>query len=352
MKTTRLARRGCLAAAAIAVSVFCSVAHAADTLSVVTFGGAYENAAKKAWMEPFTAKTGVGFATESYDGGLAKLQAMEQAKNPTWDLIDMETNDAVTACDEGLLQKIDKKVLGNTSDFLPGSILDCSVAAMVWSTVYAYDTTKVSSAPSSINDFFDLKKYPGKRGLRKSPKVTMEWALVADGVAPKDVYKVLGTPAGVDRAFKKLDTIKSSIVWWEAGSQAPQLLADGAVVMTQAYNGRIDDAVHKDKKPFKTVWDAQVYDYEWWGIPAGAKHADIAQKFIISASTPQAYADLTKYIAYAPPRKDAIPLIDKARLGDLPTAPANFERALQIDGQFWADNADAITKRFQVWMTQ
>ncbi|CAB3749750.1 ABC transporter substrate-binding protein [Paraburkholderia humisilvae] len=345
-------RHGAVLAAATVLCALSCAAQAATTLSVVTFGGAYENAAKKAWFEPFTAKTGIDFSTESYDGGLAKLSAMEQAKNPTWDLIDLETNDAITACDEGLLQKFDRKLLGNTSDFLPGSISDCAVSAMVWSTVYAYDTTKLSTPPTTINDFFDLKKYPGKRGMRKSPKVAMEWALIADGVAPKDVYKVLGTPAGVDRAFKKLDTIKSSIVWWDAGAQAPQLLADGAVVMTQAYNGRIDDAMHKDHKPFKIVWDAQVYDYEWWGIPAGAKNAADAAKFIVSASTPQAYADLSKYIAYAPPRKDAIPLIDKSRLGDLPTAPANFKRPLQIDATFWADNADAINKRFQVWLTQ
>jgi putative spermidine/putrescine transport system substrate-binding protein len=347
-----LRRASGIAAAFATLSLLGAAAHAAETLSVVTFGGAYENAAKKAYFEPFTAKTGVQFSTESYDGGLAKLQAMEQAKNTTWDLIDLETNDAITACDEGLLKKFDRKSLGNTSDFLPGSISDCAVAAMVWSTVFAYDTSKTKDAPTTISDFFDLKKYPGKRGLRKSPKVAMEWALIADGVAPKDVYKVLGTPAGVDRAFKKLDTIKPNIVWWEAGSQAPQLLADGAVVMTQAYNGRIDDAVHKDKKPFKVVWDAQVYDYEWWGVPTGAKNADTAAKFIVSASQPQSYADLTKYIAYAPPRKDAIPLIDKARLADLPTAPANFKRPLQIDAQFWADNADAINKRFQAWLTQ
>lgn len=327
-------------------------AQAAETLNVVTFGGAYEAAAKKAYFEPFTHATGVNFSLESYDGGLAKLSAMEQAKNTTWDLMDLESNDAITACDEGLLKKFDKKSLGNTSDFIPGSISDCAVASMVWSTVYAYDASKLKTAPSTINDFFDLQKFPGKRGLRKSPKGSMEWALIADGVDPKDVYKVLGTPAGVDRAFKKLDTIKKDVVWWESGAQAPQLLADGAVVMTQAYNGRIDDASKKDNKPFKIVWDAQVYDYEWWGIPTGAKHADAAAKFIVSASQPKAYADLSKYIAYAPPRKDAIPLVDKQRLADLPTAPDNFKRAIQINPTFWADNADAINKRFQVWLTQ
>src|SRR5580698_8972559 len=257
-----------------AASLFSIAARAADTISVVTFGGAYEAAAKKAYFEPFTAATGIGFSTESYDGGLAKLSAMEQAKAPTWDLIDLESNDAITGCDEGLLRKIDRKSLGDTSAFIPGSIMDCAVAAMVWSTVYAYDTTKLKTPPTTINDFFDLKKFPGKRGLRKSPKVTLEWALLAEGVKPADVYKVLGTPAGVDRAFKKLDTIKPSIVWWEAGAQPPQLLSDGAVVMTQVYNGRIDDAVHKDHKPFVSVWDGQVYDFEWWGIPMGAKNGD------------------------------------------------------------------------------
>ena len=339
--------------AALAVLAFATVTvQAAETLSVVTFGGAYEAAAKKAYFEPFTQATGVNFSTESYDGGLAKLSAMEQAKNTTWDLIDLETNDAITACDEGLLMKFDRKTIGKTSDFIPGTISDCAVASMVWSTVYAYDASKLKTPPTTVNDFFDLQKFPGKRGLRKSPKVTMEWALIADGVDPKDVYKVLATPAGVDRAFKKLDTIKQNIVWWEAGAQAPQLLADGAVVMTQVYNGRIDDAAKKDNKPFKAVWDAQVYDFEWWGIPTGAKHADAAAKFIVSASQPKAYADLTKYIAYAPPRKDAIALVDKQRLADLPTAPNNFKRAVQINANFWADNADQINKRFQVWLTQ
>ena len=232
MRTQIKAQRAALAALSV-FAFFAAGAQAAETLSVVTFGGAYEAAAKKAYFEPFTQATGVGFSTESYDGGLAKLSAMEQAKNTTWDLIDLETNDAITACDEGLLQKFDKKSLGKTSDFIPGSISDCAVASMVWSTVFAYDASKLKTAPTTVADFFDLQKFPGKRGLRKSPKVSMEWALIADGVDPKDVYKVLATPAGVDRAFKKLDTIKKNIVWWESGAQAPQLLADGAVVMTQ-----------------------------------------------------------------------------------------------------------------------
>lgn len=345
--TTRLS---CLAVAAGAFA-YAGLARA-ETLSVVTFGGAFETATKHAFFTPFTEKNKVDFTFESYDGGLAKLSAMVQAKNTTWDIVDLENDDMISACDEGLLQPFDKSLLGDSSDFLPGAINKCGVASMVWSSVYAYDTTKLGTPPTTIADFFDTKKFPGKRGVRKSPMVILEWALLADGVPAADLYKVLGTPAGLDRAFKKLDTIKKDIVWWEAGAQPPQLLADGAVVMTEAYNGRIANAVKNDKKPFKIVWDGQIYQYEWWGVPTGAKHADMAKKFIAFASQPENYTTFTKFIPYAPPRKNAIPFIDKERLNDLPTAPENFKNAVQINASFWADNGDQINKRFQTWLTQ
>lgn len=329
-----------------------SPAFAQDTLTATTFGGAFEKAAVKAWIEPYSAASGVKVVTEQYDGGLAKLRAMVEAGNTTWDLLDLESNDAISGCDEGLLTKLDPKLLGDVDDFIAGAVLPCAVASMVWSTVYAYDTTKLSPGPTTIADFFDTAKFPGKRGLRKTPKGALEWALLADGVPASEVYATLGTPEGIDRAFKKLDTIKSDVVWWEAGAQPPQLLSDGAVVMTMAYNGRIYDAQKNENKPFKIVWDGQVYDYEWWGIPTGTKHLDEAQKFIEFFAKPEQIGQLSKYIAYAPPRKSSIPMIDKAVLSDLPTAPENFKNGLQIDATFWADNFDDINARFTSWLGQ
>lgn len=329
-----------------------SLPAAADSLTAVTFGGAFENAVVKAYFEPFTAKTGTSIVREQYDGGLAKLRGMVESGNTTWDLIDLESNDAITACDEGLIQKLDAKLLGDTSDFIPGAVLPCAVASMVWSTVYAYDTSRLKTAPTTMADFFDLAKYPGKRGLRKSPKGALEWALIADGVPTADVYKVLGTAEGLERAFKKLSAIKSQIVWWEAGSQAPQLLADGAVTMTMAYNGRIRVAQLEDKRPFSIVWDGQVYDYEWWGIPKGAKNGAASAKLVEYASSADNIWKLSNFIPYAPPRKSSIAQVDKAVLPHLPTAPDNFKNALQINSEFWADNFDRINSRFTSWLAQ
>jgi putative spermidine/putrescine transport system substrate-binding protein len=327
-------------------------ASAQEAITVTSFGGAFEDAADNAWYKPFTEETGIQINKEQYDGGLAKLRAMVEAGNTTWDVLDLESNDAIAGCDEGLLQPLDPELLGGAEDFIEGAVLPCAVASMVWATVYAYDTTKLETAPTTMADFFDTEKFPGKRGLRKGPKGTLEWALIADGVPVGEVYQVLGTPEGVDRAFAKLDTIKDDIVWWEAGSQPPQLLADGAVVMTQAYNGRIYDAVKDENKPFEIVWDGQLYDYEWWGIPTGTEHKEAAEKFISAASQADRIGQLSNFIAYAPPRKSAIPKVNAEILPHLPTAPDNFGNALQIDAEFWADNFDELNNRFTTWLGQ
>jgi putative spermidine/putrescine transport system substrate-binding protein len=344
MKATLLAAAACVGLTGSAL--------AQDALTIVNYGGAFEEAMTKAYIEPFMKETGIKIEKEQYDGGLAKLRAMVESGNTTWDVMDLETNDAINGCDEGLLQKLDPKLLGDASDFIPGAVLPCAVASMVWATVFAYDTTKLTTPPTTIADFFDTKKFVGKRGLRKTPKVSLEWALIADGVPVAEVYKTLGTPEGVDRAFKKLSSIKDSVVWWEAGSQPPQLLADGAVIMTMVYNGRIRDAQIKQGKPFAIVWDGQIYDYEYWGIPKGAKNTAKSEKFVEYAASADNIWKLSKYIAYAPPRKSAVGKVDAETLPHLPTAPANFKNGLQIDATFWADNLDTLNAKFLTWLGQ
>ena len=233
----------------------------AGEITVVSWGGAYTKSQIEAYHKPWIAKTKHSIKSEDYSGGIAEIKAQVEAGNVTWDIVDVELSDAIRACDEGLLETIDAATLPDGSngkpaseDFIKGTLHECAVANIVWSTIYAYDKSKIADGPKTMADFFDLEKFPGKRGLRKGAKPNLEFALIADGVAAKDVYKILETPEGVDRAFAKLSSIKSSVVWWEAGAQPPQLLADGEVVMTTAYNGRIFNAVAGEDKPFEIVW--------------------------------------------------------------------------------------------------
>lgn len=338
--------------AAVALSG-AKLAAAQDQLTVVSWGGAYQESQREAFMKPYAKDTGTKITEEEYNGEIAKIRAMVEANSVTWDVIDIDTQTALAACAEGILEEIDWDKLGlDRSKFIGGDLQDCAVPNIVYATIIAYDTTKLNPGPTSINDLFDLQKFPGKRALQKNPFVNLEWALIADGVPIADIYSVLDTPEGIERAFAKLDTIKSEVVWWEAGAQPPQLLADGQVVITSAWNGRIFDAVKKDGKPFKIVWDAQGFDWDWWAMPKGGPRVDAAYKFVSYASQPQKMADLTKYISYGPANKDAIPNVDPAVLPDLPTAPENMSTALIVSPQFWADKGEELRERFNAWLAQ
>ncbi|MEM7069089.1 MAG: ABC transporter substrate-binding protein [Pseudomonadota bacterium] len=342
-----------------------SVAANANELTVVSWGGAYTKSQVEAYHKPFIEKTGVKINSEDYNGGIAEIKAQVEAGNVTWDIVDVELSDAIRACDEGLLEEIDHSTLpagsdgtAATDDFIEGTLYDCAVANIIWSTIFAYDSSKISDGPKTMSDFFDTGKYPGKRGLRKSPKVNLEFALIADGVPAAEVYDVLATAEGVDRAFAKLDTIKGDVVWWEAGAQPPQLLADGEVAMTTAYNGRIFNAVAGEDKPFEIVWDGQVYDLDLWVIPKGAKNKDNAFEFLKFSTATEQLAAQASYISYGPSRKSSAPLVGKYHNKDIdmgpqmPTAPENLTNAVQNNFEFWADNSDQLTERFNAWLAK
>jgi len=328
-------------------------AQAGDELTIVSWGGAYQESQRKAYFEPFAA-AGNKVTEEEYNGEIAKIRAMVEANAVTWDVIDIDTQTALAACAEGVLETIDWAKLGlDRSKFIGGDLQDCAVPTIVYATVIAYDTTVLKdNPPTTIADLFDLQKIPGKRALQKNPFVNLEWALIADGVPAEDVYKVLNTPEGVDRAFKKLDTIKSEVIWWEAGAQPPQILADGQAVIVSAWNGRIFNAMKTDKKPFKIVWDRQGLDWDWWAIPKGTPKLDGAYRFVAFSSQPAVMAEQSKYISYGPANMDAVPNIDPAVLPDLPTAPENMKTALIVDPQFWADKGEELRERFNAWLAK
>jgi putative spermidine/putrescine transport system substrate-binding protein len=349
---------------AAATAMFAGVATAKD-LTIVSWGGAYTKSQVEAYHKPWMAKTGKTIVSEDYNGGLAEIKAQVEAGNVTWDLVDVELSQAVSGCDEGLLETLDHSTLpaapdgtAAVDDFLPGTLHDCAVANIVWSTIFAYDKSEMGdNKPTTIADFFDTEKFPGKRGLRKNPKANLEMALAADGVDAADIFDVLSTPEGVDRAFAKLDTLKADAVWWEAGAQPPQLLADGEVVMTTAYNGRIFNAVAAEDQDFEIVWDSQVYDLDLWVIPKGSPNKEAALDFLAFSTATEQLAAQASYISYGPARASSAPLVgsfhskpDLAMGPQMPTAPENFGTALQNDFEFWADNQDELNERFNTWL--
>ena len=323
---------------------------AQQQITVVNFGGANANAQKKAFYEPYE-KAGNKLVAVEYNGEQAKIKAMVEAKKVTWDVVEVESPDAARGCHEGLFEKLDYSKLVDKADLLPAAVNECAVGIFVWSTVMAYNGDKLKTAPTSWADFWDTKKIPGKRGMRKGARYNLEFSLLADGVKPADVYKVLATPAGADRAFKKLTELKPHIQWWEAGAQAPQFLVAGDVALTTVFNGRID-AANREGRNLKIYWPGGIYDLDYWVIPKGTPNKDAAQKFIAFGMQPANQAVYAQNIAYGPANTKALAKLDKKVLDDLPTSAANAKEALQFSVAFWADQGEALEKRFAAWATQ
>ena len=343
------------------VLVGSSAVQAQEPLTVVSWGGAYTRSQVKAYHEPFTKKTGIAVISEDYNGGLAQIKAQVETGNITWDVVDLEMSDAIRGCDEDLLEPIDASMLPPApdgtlaeEDFIPGTLLDCAVGGIIWSTVIAFDQTRFSRAhhPRALRDFFNVERFPGKRGLRRSPRVNVEWALVADGVPAGQVYEVLATAEGIERAFHVLDRLKPHVVWWEAGAQPPQLLADGEVVMTSAYNGRLYNAIFKERKPFVIIWDSQVWDVDLWGIVKGTGNMAAALDFVKFSTDTKRLADQARYISYGPVRRSSMDKVNAKVKPHLPTSPDNFASALQNDFDWWADHQQEMDERFTTWLAQ
>ena len=338
--------QSCLLMSAMAMA---TLGAQAKEISVISFGGANKDAQVKAYYQPFSKDTGINVVAGEYNGEMAKLKAMVETKSVSWDVVEVESSEVARGCDEGFFEKLDYKVIGKKSEFIPGAASKCGVGFFVYSTIFAYDSKQLATAPTSWADFWDVSKFPGKRGMRKTAKYTLEAALLADGVAAKDVYATLATPAGVDRAFKKLDALKPNIQWWEAGAQAPQYLISGDVVMSSAYNGRITNARNEGNTNLEIVWDGGLYEMEYWVVPKGTPNKAEAMQFIASTLLPERQVEYSKLIPYGPTRKSASALISPELAAVLPSSAENMKQAAAIDPAFWLDHGEELERRFNAW---
>jgi putative spermidine/putrescine transport system substrate-binding protein len=304
----------------------------AQTITVVSFGGSYQEGQSKALFQPAAKALGITLKEETYTS-IADLRLKVRANAVTWDVVASGSGSAARAGAEGILEKLDYKVI-DTKDFLPNLAGEYCVGGDVFSTVLAWNTkTYGQNGPQSWADFWDVKKFPGKRSYRKGVAGALEPALMADGVPANKVYEVLSQPGGIDRAIKKIKELKPHIsVWWASGAQHAQLMKDGEVDMITGWNGRFD-VVAKDGAQVAYTFNQALLDYDCFAVPKGAPNRDIAMKFLAEISKPQYQAEFTKYITYGPTNRKAYDLgtIDAAYAKRLPSHPDNAARQLTID---------------------
>jgi putative spermidine/putrescine transport system substrate-binding protein len=348
---SRLGRRPLLAGAAGLAGFLSFRAHrvrAADRFAgqkivFASWGGAYQDAEKAGYCDPFARKTG---ATVLQDGPVdyAKLRTMAETGAPIWDVVDVQDFFVFTASRAGLLEKIDTAAV-DTARLDPKFVNAYGVGNMVFSFNLGCNTTAFTNGrvPRTWADFFDLKNFPGPRSLRDTPQPMLEAALLGDGVDPKALY-----PLDVERAFRKLDTVKSQSVFWSTNSQSQQLLVDRSAVMGMINNGRAYDSVKKGA-PLAISWEQNLQAGDYLVIPKGSRHREAAMALIDEMTLPENQAEVANRMALAPTNPAAFKFIHPDVTPWLSTSPENNSKGTLINTEYWRDNLAALTEKWTSW---
>jgi len=334
-------------------------------LKIFTGSGAYKISQTEAFFKPFEKQTGTKIEVRSGPNPLELLKNWNKDIKAKGDVINLTSYEAQEACDAGYLMtfnaqdiSLDAKETPITQDFLANSLFDCAIPTVAWSALMVVKQSKFKKAkPRVWADFFNPKKFSGKRSLKKSAQHTLEMAIMADGVPANEVYEVLSTIEGQKRAFAQLDKIKDLITWWETGDQSIKNLSQDDVSIGTAYNGRLFNAMIGDGLDVTLVWQGQIYDYDYWGIPHNTPHRDQAVAFVKFATSPQQLAAQSSWMPYGPMRTSSLSFVKEHSIGKmhmapyLPTTKAHFIKALKFQERWWRSN-DGLEaqKRFTNWL--
>jgi putative spermidine/putrescine transport system substrate-binding protein len=312
---------------------------ATEGLLFASSGSSYQRAQTKAWINPYSNETGTTIR-QDWPTDYAKIQSMVENNKVTWDVVNVSNDFGLQSTAE-LLEPLDYSII-DKEPILEGYASEYRIACMLYANTLAYNTEQIDSTPSTWADLFDTQKFPGQRGFRKSPSETLEVALLGDNVAPEKLY-----PLDVDRALIKLDTIKDQIVWWKTGGQLQQLLADGEVALSSAWNGRVQKEIDSGT-PVEIQWNQNLQTADYLVVPKGTANKKEAMELIAYCVSGQNNHRLSDFIPYAPINKESIPKVDPQVTSQLPTAYR--EVGVTFNAEWWDNNREAVEQRFNKWL--
>jgi putative spermidine/putrescine transport system substrate-binding protein len=334
------------------------------TLRIAVPAGAYGQAQERAILAPWRTQ-GHTLSVEPAPRDPAQQRAALLRAGQSPDVAEVEASVADSACKAGLLEPLAEAKLAPSQDgrparedFLPGALTTCGVAGTAYSSLVVFDRQRFPrTAPATLRDVFDIRRFPGNRVFRRSPRHTLELALMADGVAPAEVYKTLATEEGLVRALGRLEVIREFTLWTDGAADTTRLLAQRSAAIAVAYSGRAFQEIAVELRPYGAIWDGQIVHYNIWVVPKAAGGKDAALQFVAFATEPARLAAQARLFPYGPARKSAAAQVGRhgALKSDLapylPTAAANLATALVFDGSFWAEHEARIGARFEAWLT-
>ena len=325
-------------------------------VTIVSWGGSFQDAEREHVWKPYAKETGVKVLDDTWNGDFGIVKAQVESKNVTWDIIIADFEHALAGCELSLLVELPASILGDKNDYYPGMTHKCGVGKDVFSAIMAYDGGRIPASwsgklPTTIQDAFDVKTFPGKRGIRKRVKNFFEQILMSDGVPPEKLYEEVDKRKGFDRFMAKVESIKKDLLFFDRNEQAIQLLGNGEVQFASTFNGRPYAANEKDGKKFVIIWDGQIQALNTIVIPKGPRQEE-GLKLAAYILKPEVMARYANAYPYGPSRKSALAFVDAKMVPNLATAPVNMKKALVRSEEWWADHLQEVQEKFNAWLSK
>ena len=314
------------------------------TLTFASYGGSFQQSQIKAWQEPYTELTGVEFINDENTSN-AQIQAQAESGQVTWDVVDVNGDFGLDA-HAAVLEPLDFDLIPRDEINPDLGTTDYRVPTSTYGTVLGVNTGVTGDQdPTGWADFFDTATFPGKRGIYDYPTGgALEIALLADGVAPTDLY-----PLDVEQATAKLDTIKGDIVFWTSGAQSRELIGSGEVAMSMIWNGRAWNAIHEDNQPVAIQWNQQIISSDFFVVPKGTPNREAAMQFVAYTTCAENNGKLSTYIPYGPTNVHAVP--DPEMVDELPLNHVD-ENTAYFDDAYLVDHFPEIDAAWQDWKSR
>jgi putative spermidine/putrescine transport system substrate-binding protein len=325
-----------------------TLAYAADD-NVVVFagwGGTWQKAERTFYFDTFEKATGIK-VIDVPDVNLSKIKTMVDANNVEWDVVQGLGMWMPQKTGSGeLWEPVDYRKVA--PDGVPNDLIDAhGVGVATFAMILAYNTNAYppGKRPTSWADFWDVKKFPGKRGTLNQPRYSLEMPLMADNVPMSKIY-----PIDVDRSLKKWDAIKNDTLFWEQWPQAPSLLASGEITMSLSSQARIMGLLQSEKSaPVAMIWKQGIMTTDFLAVPKGSKHKENALKLIAWMLDAKRQADYATATGVGPSNIKALDTLDEKTKETLPSYHYQKGELVPVDNAWWAANLDKVTDRWNQW---
>lgn len=320
-----------------------------ETMVVATWGGAYTDAFREAFADPFSEETGVEIQIVDAPGGYnAMLEAQAAAGNVTWDLVDLGEEDALALVDAGLLQPLPDDLKSDLIEAVgEENVTDYGISFASYGSVIACNAAAAEACPKTPAEFWDVEGFPGRRTMYSDGwSDALVYALQADGVAKDELY-----PLDVDRAFAKLDEIKPHInVWWTAGDQSQQIFRDEEVVMGILWDGRAA-GLRDQGVDIQLSFEGSPISRDLLVVPTDAPNAEAAFEFLRWYAThPEAGALWIETMGYGVANPDAYSNVPAEITADMGGSPENMAKGVILDVEWSRQNREEVLPRWTEWL--